>query len=252
MKIYLKLEVDFADEEDVVRLARFTRPGEARACRDLLVQMWLYCKRNLTDGHVMLEQVGKLAYPDPPKVGVRDADRLVEVGIAERTPTGYYLPGYLKRNKSRAQVEEERARKAEAGRAGGIASGEARKTQAETKQSASEGLNTENREQRTENNVELIKGGERPVTLRASDASKPPTCQTHPDGDFDGPCGGCRKVREWHERVDKRTEQQLREQAAAALAACSRCDPDGWVLDVNGDATARKCKSHDVARRVSA
>lgn len=134
-RIFLRLQVDFDDDDKVARLARFGR--DARGCRDLLVAMWRYCKRNATDGHVPLEQLGRLAYPDSVKLAHRDADRLVTVGLAERTDDGYYLPSYLKRNKSAAQLAAEAEVKAEAGRKGGRRSGLLRKTEAETKQGAS-------------------------------------------------------------------------------------------------------------------
>lgn len=140
--IFIPLEVDYADDKDIAKVARFVRTCEARALRDLLVQMWCYCKQELSDGHVPIEQIGKLAYPDSLKIALRDADRLVDIGVVERTDTGYYLPGFLKRNKSRAQVEAVSIAKAEAGRKGGIASGVARhagsKPEADAKHSASD------------------------------------------------------------------------------------------------------------------
>jgi hypothetical protein len=81
-KLFLPLEVDFDDDPDVAKLARYPKPCEARAARDLLVAMWRYCKRERTDGHVPDEIVGRLAYPDSPKIGHRDATRIVEVGLA--------------------------------------------------------------------------------------------------------------------------------------------------------------------------
>jgi hypothetical protein len=108
-EIFIQLVVDRSDDEQVRALARYGR--HARGCRDLYTEMLLYCRRKLTDGHVPTEQIGILVYPDPPKAGLADADRLIAVGLAERTPTGYFVPGYLKRNPSRAEVEASMAAK---------------------------------------------------------------------------------------------------------------------------------------------
>jgi hypothetical protein len=134
-EIFLQLVVTFPEDAKVRALARFGR--DARACRDLYVQMSLYCKRNLTDGIVPDEEIGILVYPDTPKAGQRDAARLIEVGLIERAEDGYRIPAFLKRNKSRAQVEEISKVRAEAGIRGGYRSGEVRRLQAIPKQSAS-------------------------------------------------------------------------------------------------------------------
>ena len=135
-EIHVQLIVNYGEDPQIRALARYGR--DARGCRDLYVQMLCYCKRNLTDGYIPSEEVGVLVYPDSPKVGKRDAERLVEVGLAKHIEGGYLLPGFLKRNKSRAQVEAESEKKAAAGRKGGIRSGQVRRGgEAETKQSAS-------------------------------------------------------------------------------------------------------------------
>jgi hypothetical protein len=158
-EIHIQLAVNFSKDPKVRALTRYAR--DARGCRDLYVQMLCYCKENLTDGFVPFEEIGVLVYPDTPKAGKRDADRLVEVGLAEVVEGGYRLPGFLKRNKSKAQVDEVSAAKAAAGRKGGKRSGEVRRNEASTKHSASfdeaeakQGasfwLNTEDRGHRSE------------------------------------------------------------------------------------------------------
>jgi hypothetical protein len=103
-EIHLQLYVGFAEDPKVRALARYGR--EARGCRDLYVQMLCFSKRNRTDGHVTDDELGVLVYPEAPKVGRRDALRLVEVGLIEQTPGGgYRVLAYLKRNKSRAEIE---------------------------------------------------------------------------------------------------------------------------------------------------
>lgn len=118
-EIHLELSVDFADDPKLRALAKYGR--DVRALRDLYVQMICYCKRNLSDGHVPAEQIGLLVYPDSAKNGFRDARRLAEEGLIEEVDGGYYVPAFLKRNKSREQIEAERlAREAEGSQSGGF------------------------------------------------------------------------------------------------------------------------------------
>lgn len=124
-EIHLQLVVNYGSDPKVRALARYGR--DARAVRDLWVQMMCYCKGELSDGFVPDEELGILVYPDPPKTGERDVLRLAEVGLVERVDGGWYLPSFLKRNKSRAQVEAISSAKAEVGRQGGIRSGQTRK-----------------------------------------------------------------------------------------------------------------------------
>lgn len=131
-EIHVQLSVTFGADPKVRALARYGR--DARGCRDLYVQILCYCKSVLTDGFVPDEELPVLVYPDPPKTGKRDADRLAQVGLLDRVDGGYQVPSWLKRNKSRAQVDAESAIRAESGRKGGYRSGESRR---DTKQSAS-------------------------------------------------------------------------------------------------------------------
>ncbi|MFC6081027.1 hypothetical protein [Sphaerisporangium aureirubrum] len=101
-EIYIELAVNHSEDPKVRALFRYGR--DARACRDLFVQMICYAKRNLTDGFVPDEELPILVYPDPPKHGKRDADRLVDAQLLQRVEGGYVIPAYIKRNKSKAQV----------------------------------------------------------------------------------------------------------------------------------------------------
>lgn len=264
-RIYLALEVDFDNDEKVARLARYTRPGEARACRDLLVAMWRYCKGEKTDGHVPFEIVGKLCYPDPLKLGLRDADRLVEVGLAERTDDGYFFGAFLKRNKSRAEIERLAEKKAEAGRIGGLASGNARKGKQPASQNEAECLapasggrsHTDTPSHETPDTAKnsSSESGERPVTLHVVADTEPPTniphdpsrCSGHQGVADPGPCRGCGAAREANDRrVAASTEADRRADQAAALA-CTRCDGT-WLVD---DETKRPTRTRCTHRRTA-
>ncbi len=80
-----------------------------------------YCNAKLTDGFVSRSVVEHLN-GTPEQVAA-----LVKSKLWHRVRGGYRVHDFLDFNKSRAEVEEERARKAEAGRAGGLASGRARR-----------------------------------------------------------------------------------------------------------------------------
>lgn len=87
-----------------------------------------YCNRALTDGFVAAERIGRLSDRKSPR---RLAARLVEVGLWRPVDGGYEIHDYHDYQPTRAEVLAEQAvrhdAKAKAGRAGGIASGVARR-----------------------------------------------------------------------------------------------------------------------------
>jgi hypothetical protein len=109
-ELHIQLAVNFPNNPKVRALARYGR--DARAIRDLYIEMLLYCKGSLTDGFVPDEQIGLLVYPDTEKNGQRDAGRLAEVGLTERGVGGWRVTGWFDRNPSRAAIEEKSAAKA--------------------------------------------------------------------------------------------------------------------------------------------
>lgn len=109
-ELHLQLSVNFPDNRKVRALVRYGR--DARAIRDLYVQMCLYCKGTLSDGFVPDEQIGLLVYPDTEKNGKRDAARLAEVGLLERGVNGWLVTGWFDRNNSREEVRQKSAAKA--------------------------------------------------------------------------------------------------------------------------------------------
>jgi hypothetical protein len=78
--------------------------------------------------------------------------------------------------------------------------------------------------------------GDRYETLRPVSATKPPTCSTHPNGDFDGPCAGCKRVREYGDKL----EAEAKRAAAIAAANCRDCHGTNWAEDEEGN-PKRKC-----------
>jgi hypothetical protein len=96
-----------------------------------------YATRNLSDGRVPRRWPGRRFGRE----GERLAARMLDLGVWSVRPDGdYEIVGYLEHNPSRDQVMAKRAKKAEAGRAGGKASWSARggpKTEAKREAPAS-------------------------------------------------------------------------------------------------------------------
>jgi len=101
-EIHIELAVNFAEDPKLRSLLRYGH--EVRGLRDLYVLMICYCKRNLTDGFVPLEEIGLMVYPDSWENGQRDAKRLAEVGLITETDGGYVVAAYVKRNRTKAEV----------------------------------------------------------------------------------------------------------------------------------------------------
>jgi hypothetical protein len=87
-----------------------------------------YCARYLTDGFVPESALPTLGNVTNPKA---HAQTLVRVGLWERAEGGYRVHDYLQFQPSRADVEERRRQRANAGRKGGLRSGQTRHTKSE-------------------------------------------------------------------------------------------------------------------------
>lgn len=92
---------------------------------DAAIALWTragcWSARNLTDGFVPTGMLARLSQnPDAA------AAELTARGLWTRARGGYRFHDWLDRNPSRKQVEEQRAKRVEAGRKGGVASGKSR------------------------------------------------------------------------------------------------------------------------------
>jgi hypothetical protein len=112
--------------DNVKTLKVWARDPEAFA---LDVRAIAYCCKHLTDGFVD-EAVVASWYPDPARKQVLQ-NILLEVGRWEAVEGGFSIHDFLDYNKSKAEVEAERRKKAEAGKLGGKRSGEARRSKGE-------------------------------------------------------------------------------------------------------------------------
>lgn len=95
---YLKLDDGYLDDD---RFDDVSYPA-----RWLHVAALTYCARRVTDGHVKKVKLARLSDVDDPTAC---AQELIDAGFWESTATGYYLPDYLRMNRSREQVEADQA-----------------------------------------------------------------------------------------------------------------------------------------------
>jgi hypothetical protein len=89
---FYKMAVAWTEDPKVLALARFG-PVDAILARDLFSQMIGYSRRNLTDGWVPAEELGRLMYPLP----VEDAERLA-AHLADRGAYGPLCSRYAPSN----------------------------------------------------------------------------------------------------------------------------------------------------------
>ena len=88
--------------------------GLPRSARWTLVELWCFAGRYHTDGFISDGVWGETG-------PAADRRRLVERGLAERVDGGYQMHDYTEHNRSRDEIEQLSARRAEAGRKGGSA-----------------------------------------------------------------------------------------------------------------------------------
>lgn len=113
-ELHVQLAVTFPRNGKVRKLNRYG--SDARALRDLYVQMLLFCKDTKSDGFVGEDEIALLVYPDTEENGKRDAGRLAEVGLLERGAGGYQVSDWLQRNPSREAIERKSNAKARGAR----------------------------------------------------------------------------------------------------------------------------------------
>ena len=146
----MKIEVDYADNPRIIAV------GERAEV--LYLRALCLAKRTLSDGFIDARQLPRFGLS---KVQDR-ADALVREGLWRPVDQGYQIVGWSERNKAAAEIAEESAKRAEAGRLGGKRSGEAR-AQAKSKQVASTKSNTET-ETETETETRRLKDTPNPTS----------------------------------------------------------------------------------------
>jgi hypothetical protein len=91
----------------------------------LLVELWCWCSRTQSDGVVRDAVWKKRGTPKSRK-------ELYAAGMVEAHPEGHYMHDYLEHQRSAAEVEELRAKRAAAGSRGGKSTASARASAAAT------------------------------------------------------------------------------------------------------------------------
>jgi hypothetical protein len=100
-ELHIQLNVDYADDEKLAEVSR--------SARLLYVDMCCKAKRMLNDGVFTRAMIRKLMYPDPAKAADKAVDELVATGAVTQDGEAFAVAAWLKRNKSRAQIEADRA-----------------------------------------------------------------------------------------------------------------------------------------------
>lgn len=165
------------------------------------------------------------------------ARELVAAGLWTRVRGGYRFHDWHERNPSKEKVESDRAKKAAAGRAGGIASGQVRRSKQRSKNEASASALVEppTRPDRREGRATQGSQGESSVT-RAS-PEPPLRCQEHLNDTSPPNCGPCADARRAHDRWRAARDARLR-----AAPQCPRPAHRGQPAD-----NCALCRSERIA-----
>jgi hypothetical protein len=117
-----------------------------------------YCAQHLTDGVVPRTVARRLlSLGDPDAI----AQRLVNAGVWEELGDSWHLIDYLAANPSRAQVLALRAKRAAAGRRGGLKSGSRRASKGKSTSRASGKANASSVGSNNSNQVQSLRTGQR-------------------------------------------------------------------------------------------
>lgn len=101
MPLYVPLDVDFASD------AKFLAAGPLAGY--LYISSLALAKRTQSDGRIEREQLAVIALGIPKPQPL--AETLVKVGLWDETQSGWQITSWLKRNKSKAQLEQDREKK---------------------------------------------------------------------------------------------------------------------------------------------
>lgn len=99
-ELHIQLNVEYADDPKLADVSR--------SARLLYVDALCKAKSLLNDGVLTPAQVRKIAYPESAKAADKAAAELVETGAWTWDGKAYGISAWLKRNKSRAEIEQAR------------------------------------------------------------------------------------------------------------------------------------------------
>ncbi|MFC9440596.1 hypothetical protein [Nocardia sp. NPDC057030] len=228
------------------------------AAMGLWVRAGSWSMQQLTEGFVPAAIVRGLG-------SAAQAKKLVEAGLWTVAEGGYRFHDWGERQMSKAEIEDRRRKRADAGRKGGQVSGQARQLRAQANAappartstapaaSAAARLAVEQLPERTRTPVPAHDLGNASRGAR----SVPPDrqCAVHRTHPAPPPCGACGDARRARQRWDAAHGDDLRADAAQRRAAarhCVMCDDAGWrhppaeLLAVNPDPPVLRCDHHTV------
>ena len=102
-ELFVQLAIHYADDEKFEEVSRSSRL--------LFVDSLVFSKKLLNEGIFYSTQVHKMMYPESKRAAQKAADELVAAGLWSWDPDRrlYTVVSWLKRNKSRSQIEQARA-----------------------------------------------------------------------------------------------------------------------------------------------
>jgi hypothetical protein len=248
-ELFIQLVVNYADDEKLADVSR--------SARLLYIDLCLKAKATSNDGIFTASQVEKVMYPETPAKAKRAIGELVASGAVmwDEQRKLFTVPGFLKRNKSRAQIAEDRRLAEEAAALGnhkrwhkgrgetdrkcphcvaeasapGSGKGSAPGSPPRSGTGSGPRNRTESLETETETETEVLGGalGD-PLTPPATPPPFP-RCERHKDRPADGPCGACadrRKARNAWDQADaarRRAQPQCPHHRGEPAHACGRC-----------------------------
>jgi hypothetical protein len=225
---WFKVDDHFRDHPKVRQLGR---------SRLAAVGLWTlvgnWCADNPSDGFAPVEVVRRYSRD------LRLADRLVQVGLWEEAKQdgeiGYQFHDWLDVQPSAKEQAEKRRKRREAGRLGGVRSGESRRRSSE----ASGSSNSASKNEANANPVPSrtgsgYLGGKRSDDQRVREQRPPDRCAKHQDDPTPPPCGQCADARRaaqlWDTRQAERGHQAQLD-VMAAIRACPFCDAAGFQFE---------------------
>ncbi|MFI6173493.1 hypothetical protein ACIBCN_42410 [Nocardia sp. NPDC051052] len=228
------------------------------AAMGLWVRAGSWSMQQLTEGFVPAAIVRGLG-------SATQAKKLVEVGLWTVVDGGYRFHNWAERQMSKAEIEDRRRKRADAGRKGGQVSGQARQLRAQA--SAASHARTPTAatasadapaivDQLPEQAATPVPAHD-PGNASRGARSAPPArqCPIHRTHPAPPPCGACADARRARQRWDaahgddRRIDAVQRREAARN---CVMCDDAGWrnppaeLLAVNPDPPVLRCDHHTV------
>ncbi|MFI9405299.1 hypothetical protein [Nocardia sp. NPDC052316] len=228
------------------------------AAMGLWVRAGSWSMQQLTEGFVPAAIVRGLG-------SAAQAKKLVESGLWMPVDGGYRFHDWGERQMSKAEIEDRRRKRADAGRKGGQVSGQARQLRAQasaapsarTSTPASVSAEAEPAVEQLPQHISTPVPAHDPEKSSRAARSGPPArqCSMHRNHLAPPPCGGCADARRARQRWDAAHGGDLRTDAVQRREAarnCVMCDDAGWrhppaeLLAVNPDPPVLRCDHRTV------